>query len=35
MQYGSFDIDRSKYVEEFGEITYIIRGEINDMIIFL
>ncbi len=29
-QYGSFDIDRAKYVEELGEIIYIIRGEIND-----
>lgn len=29
-QYGSFDIDRAKYVEESGKIIYIIRGEIND-----
>ena len=29
-QYGLFDIDRSKYVEEGGKITYIIRGEISD-----
>ena len=29
-QYGSFDIDRAKYVEEFGKVIYIIRGEIND-----
>ncbi len=28
--YGSFDIDRAKYVEEFGKIIYMIRGEIND-----
>ena len=30
-QYGSFDIDRSKYLEDKGKIFYIIRGEIIDM----
>lgn len=30
-QYGSFDYNRSKYVEESGRKIYIIRGEIDDM----
>ncbi|WNH12357.1 hypothetical protein [Thalassobellus suaedae] len=29
-KYGNIDIDYSKYVEERGEIIYIVRGEIND-----
>ncbi len=29
-QYGTLDIDNSKYVEESGNIIYIIKGEIND-----
>jgi hypothetical protein len=29
-KFGSYDIDNAKYVEEGGEIIYILRGEIND-----
>ena len=28
--YGTFDLDRAKYVEESGQTIYMIRGEIND-----